>query len=163
MKNNLALICREWCQKLPLLNFKINGNPGSVCWLPFNSFSQHNLPTSHLLSLFLIRFFRRQSSESFESLLGFLASSWRNPATIRTLLRVTDHLSHLDEDAVHAGGLRPAGGRLLLQQVVGDCDTVTEWGVIIIVISTTSSSAEVLHPTSHSCQHQESYEAWINL
>ena len=48
MKNNLALICREWCQKLPLLNSKINGNAGSVCWLPFNSFSQHKLPTPHL-------------------------------------------------------------------------------------------------------------------
>ena len=46
VKNNLALICWERCQKLPLLNLKINGNPGpgSVCLLQFNTFCLQTQP-----------------------------------------------------------------------------------------------------------------------
>ena len=112
--------------------------------------------------MLLLRFSRGQSSESLEPLLGLLPSSGWNSAAIWTFLRVADHLPHLYEDAVHAGGLaRPAGRRLLLEQRVGDGDTVAEGGVVIIVIPTSPPSAKVLHSTSHGCQHQESYEACV--
>ena len=93
---------------------------------------------------------------------------------------VADHLAHLYEDAVHAGGQRPAGHRLLAEQVVGDGDTVAEARVVVLLVPVLTnqrrpaghvtscppitahlaSAAEVLHPAAHGCQHQQRDETW---
>ena len=51
-------------------------------------------------------------SESFEAF-WFLSSTRGNPATVRALLSVADHLPHLNENTVHAGGSSP-GQRIVL-------------------------------------------------
>ena len=147
----------------------------------------------------------RQLPEQLDPFLGLLPSPWRHPAAVRTFLCVhkcqilfsspkyyisniysarftcvADHLAHLYEDAVHAGGQRPAGHRLLAEQVVGDGDTVAEARVVVLLVPVLTnqrrpsghvtscppitahlaSAAEVLHPTAHGCQHQQRDETW---
>ena len=80
-----------------------------------------------------------------------------SPPTVRTALRVADHLPHLYQDAVHAGRLTPAGHALLLQQTVGHGHTVAQTGVVVL-LRVAPPPAEVLHAAAHGGEDQQGYE-----